>query len=47
MMTDIMTEYLKKNNLWDEQQKGTRNNIMGTADNLLIDKFMLEEVRKH
>ena len=39
-----MTEHLKKNNLWDEQQKGTRSNIMGTADNLLVDRCMLEEV---
>ena len=37
-MADIMTEHLKKNNLWDEQQKETRSNIMGTADNLLVDR---------
>ena len=47
VMADIMTKHLKKNNLWDEQQKGTRNNIMGTADNLLVDRYMLEEVREH
>ena len=44
VMADIMTEHLKANNLWDEQQKGTRSNIMGTADNLLVDICMLEEV---
>ena len=43
VMADIMTEHLKLNNLWDEQQKGTRSNIMGTADNLLVDRCMLEE----
>ena len=47
IMADIMTEHLKKNNLWDEQQKGTRSNIMGTADNLLVDRCMLEEVKEH
>ena len=44
---DIMTEHLKLNNLWDEQQKGTRSNIMGTADNLLVDRCMLEEVKEY
>ena len=43
----IMTEHLKKINLWDEQQKRTRSNIMGTADNLLVDRCMLEEVKEH
>ena len=44
---EIMVEHLKLNNLWDEQQKGTRSNIMGTADNLLVDRSMLEEVKEH
>ena len=47
IMADTMTEHLKKNNLWDDQQKGTRSNIMGTADNLLVDRCMLEEVKEH
>ena len=47
IMADIMTEHLKKNNLWDKQQKGTRSNIMGTADNLLVNRCMLEEVKEH
>ena len=46
-MSGIMTEHLKKNNLWDEQQKGTLSNIMRTADNLLVDRCMLEEVKEH
>ena len=47
VMADIMTEHLKLNNLWDEQQKGIRCNIMGTADNLLVDRCKLEEVKEH
>ena len=47
IMANIMNEHLKKNNLWDEQQKGTRSNIMGTADNLLVDRCILEEVKDH
>ena len=45
-MAEIMTELLKLHNLWDEQQKGTRSNIKGAADNLLVDRCMLEEVKK-
>ena len=47
IMADIMTEHLKLNKLWDEQQKRTQSNIMGTADNLLVDRCMLEEVKEH
>ena len=47
IMAYSMTEHLKKNNLQDGQQKGTQSNIMGTADNLLVDRCMLEEVKKH
>ena len=47
IMTDIITEHLKKNNLWDGQQKRTRSNTMGTADNLLVDRCMLEEVKEN
>ena len=47
IMADSITEHLKKNNLWDEKQKGTRSNIMLTADNLLVDRCMLEEVKEH
>ena len=46
-MAEIMTEHLKKNNLWNKELKGTRSNIMRTADNLLVDKCMLEEVEEH
>ena len=37
VMTEIMTKYLKLNNLWDEQQKGARSTIMGIAANLIVD----------
>ena len=47
VMAEIMTEHLKTTYWWDEQQKGTRSNIMETADNLLVDKGMLEEVKEH
>ena len=47
VMADIMIEHLKTNILWDGQQKGSQSNIMGTADNLLVDRCMLEKVKEH
>ena len=47
VIAEIMTKHLKKNNLWDEHQKGTRNNIMGAVKNLQGNRCMLEEVKKH
>ena len=47
VIADIMIKHLKLNNLGDELQKGTRSNIVGTADNLLVDRCMLEEVKEH
>ena len=46
VMAEIMTEHLKVNNLWDEQQKGTRSNIMRTADYLLVEQIYAE-VKEH
>ena len=31
----------------DEQQEGIRNDIMETMDNLLVTRYMLEEVKEH
>ena len=47
VLAEIMTEHLKTNKFSDEKQKGTRRNIIRAADNILFDRFMLEEVKEH
>jgi hypothetical protein len=40
-------DYLIENNLWDMQQKGTRKGILGTMDNLLVDRAIHEESKEY
>jgi hypothetical protein len=40
-------DYLIENKLWDMQQKGTRKGILGTMDNLLVDRAIHEESKEY
>jgi hypothetical protein len=40
-------EYLVNNGIWDGQQKGTQKGILGTIDNLLVDRSVLEECKEY
>ena len=40
-----MKEHAEKNEIWDRNQMGTFQNVLGTVDQLLIDNCMMEEVR--
>jgi hypothetical protein len=50
-MTAVIAEdvqcYLLDNNLWDLQQKGTQKGILGTVDNLLVDRAVIEEAKEY
>ena len=35
------------NSLWDENQFGTRENVLGTVDLLLVDQCIMEEVKNY
>jgi hypothetical protein len=51
MVTAVVAEdiqdYLIANHLWDGQQKGTQRGILGTMDNLLVDRAILEESKEY
>ena len=36
-----------RNNVWDEGQLGAIDGVLGTVDQLLIDKCIADEVREH
>ena len=42
-----MKEHAESNNIWDEGQLGAMDGVLGTVDQLLIDKCKTNEVREH
>ena len=40
-----LDEHLKKHQLLETDQRGTREGVRGTVDNLLINKTVLDDVR--
>ena len=51
IFTGLIGKFLKRhvvgNHLWDENQFGTRDKVLGTVDLLLVDQFIMEEVKNH
>ena len=47
VIADDIQEHLISNKLWDGQQKGTQKRILGTMDNLLVDRAILEESKEY
>lgn len=47
MMGRYMKEHAESNNIWDEGQLGAMEGVLGTVDQLLIDKCITDEVREH
>jgi hypothetical protein len=51
IFTGMLARYLKKqadeNEVWDKSQMGTCEKVLGTADQLLIDRCIMNEVRTH
>ena len=39
--------FLTSNKMWDNQQKGTQRRILGTVDNLIVDRAVLEECKQY
>ena len=42
-----MREHAEENEIWDRNQMGTGQDVLGTVDQLLIDNCIMEEVRIH
>ena len=42
-----MKERAEENEIWDRNQMGTCQDVLGTVDQLLIDNCIMEEVRTH
>ena len=42
-----MKQHVVRNNLWDENQLGTKENVLGTVDLLLVDQCIMEEIKCH
>jgi hypothetical protein len=47
VLSEDIQDHLMKNKIWDDQQKGTRKGILGTMDNLLVDRAILEEAKQY
>ena len=51
LFTGIMGRYIKdhaiRNNIWNERQLGATVGVLDTVDQLLIDKYIMDEVREH
>ena len=47
ILAKFMKEHTEGNKIWDRNQMGTCQDILGTADQLLIDNCIMEEVRTH
>ena len=49
IFTGLVGDFIKRhvviNGLWDENQLGTREKVLGTVDLLLVDQCIMEEVR--
>lgn len=48
--TGMIAKYLKshaeRNEMWDQNQMGTREGVLGTVDQLLVDNCIMDEVRE-
>ena len=51
LFTGVLARYLKnhadKNNIWDQNQLGAHEGVLGTVDQLLVDNCIMDEVRTH
>ena len=45
MVATYMKEHADRNDTWDKNQLGTCSEVLGTVDQLLIDKAVMDEVR--
>ena len=45
MITTRMKEHMTTNNLISDEQKGCMSNTLGTIDQLLIDKMILDDAK--
>ena len=43
----FMKEHAEENDIWDRNQMGTCQDVLGTVDQLLIDNCIMKEVRTH
>ena len=47
LLAKFMKEHAEENEIWDKNQMGTCQDVLGTLDQLLIDNCIMEEVRTH
>ena len=47
ILAKFMKEHAEENEIWDRNQMGTCQDVLGTVDELLIDNCIVEEVRTH
>ena len=51
IFTGLLGQYVKEhvmtNDIWDEQQMGARDGVLGAVDQLLIDQCIMGEVQEH
>ena len=51
LITGLTGKYMRKhmmeNNIWDEGQLGAVVGVLGTVDQLIIDKFIMEEMKTY
>ena len=47
ILAKFMKEHAEENEIWDRNQMGTCQDVLGTVDQLLIDNCIMEEVRIH
>ena len=47
ILAKFMKEHAEKNEIWDGNQMGTCQDVLGTVDQLLTDNCIMEEVRTH
>ena len=42
-----MKDHARRNEIWNEGQLGASKGVLGTVDQLLIEKCIMDEVREH
>ena len=51
IMTGVVAKYIRsntmENKIWDEGQLGAVDGVFGTADQLIIDRCIMDEVKQH
>ena len=47
ILAKFMKEHADENEIWDRNQMGTCQDVLGTVDQLLIDNCIMQEVRTH